>query len=366
MSALSALLHPSWLTLGTERHRSVLGIDMGASAVKVAEIQRSGKGWQLRFADCQPLPPQSIVDGQIKQPEQLLQALHAVLARHPQHSKAAAFSLSGPAVITKKIHLPPLSELELEDQIALEAEEYIPFEIQDVNLDFHILNRQNDSMEILLIACKRDLLESHAEIIRQAGLQPQVCDLDLLCLINGWQTFIRPSAPVPANSATLLVNLGASLLNIAVVGANDQPGYIRDYALGSRQLLQELKTRYDCSHEQAEQRLIMAESAPQHQADSAWQAEILPPFLEHLFQQVRQAIQFHKASAPEQAVGSIVLSGGCARLPLLRPLLAERLQLPVSLPNPFMNLTDQARASKLPCAPERFLVALGLALRGER
>ncbi|MBF0099200.1 MAG: type IV pilus assembly protein PilM, partial [Magnetococcales bacterium] len=319
-----------------------------------------------RFADCEPLPPQCIVDGQIKQPERLLQALQALLARHPQHSKTAAFSLSGPAVITKKIQLAALSELELEDQIALEAEEYIPFEIQDVNLDFHILNRQNDSMEILLIACKRELLESHADIIRQAGLQPQVCDLDLLCLINGWQTFIRPNEPTPANSATLLVNLGTTLLNIAVVSANGQPGYIRDHALGSRQLLQELKTRYDYSHEQAEQWLIMAESAPQHQADSAWQTEILPPFLEHLLQQVRQAIQFHKASAPEQTVGNLVLSGGCARLPLLRSLMAERLPIPVSLPNPFVNLTDHTRSGKLPCAPERFLVALGLALRGEQ
>ncbi|MBF0185619.1 MAG: type IV pilus assembly protein PilM [Magnetococcales bacterium] len=359
MFTLSTLLRRPWFAAAVP-HRPLVGIDIGASAVKVAEMERLGKGWRLRYADCHPLPPEAVNDGQIKQPDTVLQALQTLLDRHAQHSKNAAFSLSGSAVITKKIHMAPLSELELEEQIALEAEEYIPFEIQDVNLDFHIISRQDDNMEVLLVACKKELIESHAALIRQAGLQPLVCDLDLLALINAWQTF------VPGNPATMLVNMGASMLNVAIVSADGQPGYIRDHALGSRQMIQELQSRCECPFPAAEQLLIMTENPTQNQVVNTQRQEIIATFLEQLLQQLRQALQFYKAASPEQPVSRILLAGGAALLPAAATTLQERLQLPVTVWDPLAGLSPLAAASATPCAAPRYAIALGLALRGER
>ncbi|MBF0462070.1 MAG: type IV pilus assembly protein PilM [Magnetococcales bacterium] len=380
MFSLTGLLRPFRRPTpprSTVAHRPIVGLDIGSSAIKMAEIQRSGPRWNLLRCGLQPLPPDAVVDGQIKQPDTVTQAIQTLLTTHGVTTKQAAISLGGSSVITKKIQMASLTELELEDQIALEAEEYIPFDIDEVNLDFQILGQNNDTMEILLTACKRELIHGHTEVVRQAGLEPRVCDLDLFCLINAYQAFIQPYAAqtTPGLATVALVNLGATFLNIALVTHQGLPGYIRDHSLGSRQIVQEIKSRLDTTWAEAEQRLIMPEQTPQRHSEQAdWHAEIITPFLEQVVQQIRQAVSFHKTGNPDQPVTAIYLSGGAARLPQVDTLIQERMEIPVYIATPLANLTHRmgrgkqksATAPLIAPTDPRFLVALGLALRGER
>lgn len=380
MFSLSRLFQKTARPRVSRAHRPVVGLDIGSSAIKVAEIQRSGRQWSLLRCGVQPLPQEAVVDGQIKQPESVTQAIRDLLAANGITTKQVAISLGGSSVITKKIQMPLMTELDLEDQIAMEAEEYIPFDIEDVNLDFHILGQNNETMEILLTACKKNLILSHTEVVRQAGLEPQVCDLDLFCLINAYQTFIQPYAhPInPAEKSqgmVVLVNMGATLLNVAIMTDNGLPGYIRDHSLGGRQIVQEIKTRQAVSWAEAEQMLSMPGMEAQHHSESAlWQTELVIPFLEQVVQQIRQAVNFHKTSHPDHPVTALLLSGGCALLPSAAKVIADRMGLPVHLAEPFANVAHRWHRGKqespetarlLQMAP-RFMVALGLALRGDR
>lgn len=397
MFALPRLFQKSLQPRSSGAHHPVVGLDIGSSAIKLAELQRSGKQWTLLRCGMQPLPPEAVVDGQIKQPDSVTQAIRELLAANSVTTKQVAISLGGSSVITKKIQMPIMTELDLEDQVAMEAEEYIPFDIEDVNLDFHILGQNSETMEILLTACKKNLILSHTEVVRQAGLEPQVCDLDLLCLINAYQTFIqpyvKPSNPLLATNTitdaaavlatqeekgqgmVVLVNMGATLLNIAIMTDNGLLGYIRDHSLGGRQIVQEIKTRHVISWTEAEQMLSMPELGAQHHSESAvWQTELVIPFLEQVVQQIRQAVKFYKTGNPDHSVTAIWLSGGCALLPSAAKIIGERMELPVYLAEPFANLAHRWHRGKqespetarlLQMAP-RFMVALGLALRGER
>ncbi|MBF0160814.1 MAG: type IV pilus assembly protein PilM [Magnetococcales bacterium] len=395
MFSLSRLFHANRPAASPARHRPVVGLDIGSSAIKVAEIKRSGKQWQLLHCGMQPLAPDAVIDGHIKQPELVTQAIKEVLASSGITTQQTAISLSGTSVITKKIQMTRMTELDLEEQIALEAEEYIPFDIDDVHLDFQILSQQEESMEVLLTACKKEVIHNHTEVIRQAGLQPQVCDLDLFCLVNAYTAFVGPlektvSLQQPAERKTtlpkasarthdqpmetvVLVNLGATFLNIAMVTSQGLPGYIRDHALGCRQLIQEIQSRYDLSWAAAEQRLIMPEQEnPRHSASTDLRNEAINPFLEQVVQQIRQAISFHKTGTQEQPITAVCLSGGGALLANAAPFISEQLELPVQTAT-FANLTHprsrgkpgSGSASLIQQMAPRFMVALGLALRGD-
>ena len=396
MFSLSRLFRTNQSSQPSVRHRPVVGLDIGSSAIKVAEMQRSGNRWHLLHVGIQPLVPDAVVDGQIKQPELVTQAIKELLASSGITTKQTALSLGGASVITKKIQMASMTELDLEDQIALEAEEYIPFDIEEVHLDFQILSQQDEGMEVLLTACKKEVIHNHTEVIRQAGLQPQVCDLDLFCLINAYTTFVQPFIPagglrLPTTKTsnkttdsgdgssqemgtTVIVNLGAAFLNIAMITPHGLPGYIRDHALGGRQLIQEIKTRYDMSWAEAEQWLIVPEQSEKgHSVSVDLQTEAIAPFLEQVVQQIRQAISFHRTGNLEQPVTAICLAGGCALLTNAAAFIGERLELPVHTAEPFANLThrrsrgkqESEQAALLQHLGPRFMVALGLALRGD-
>lgn len=404
----------------------IIGLDIGSSSIKVAEIKPAGKQWHLLHCGIKPLPTDAVVDGQIRQADTVVQAIQDLIAETGITTKRAAISLGGPSVITKKIQLPIMTELDLEDQIVLEAEEYIPFDIEEVCLDFQTMGRGKETMDVLLIACKKELIDSHADVVRQAGLDPRICDLDLFCLSNAYQHFIqrdrahgpyaenRISARRPSRktltsptseegdgaegSAVVLLNLGSALLNIAILHENGIPGYIRDHAFGGRKIVQECQRHYNISQKEAETLPILATNMAQHRLQEAptqgqpppewvnFQTEIVHPFLEQLLQQVRQAIQFHKTGNPNQSIAGVWISGGCARLPHIGPFIEERLGVPTHMADPFSTLAtprnrwnlelnnpfkNNGKRSTLPLHPNlekmatQFMVALGLALRGD-
>ena len=391
----------------------IIGLDIGSSAIKIAELKPFGKKWKLLRCGAKPLPPEVVMNGQIKQAEIVIQTIKDLCMEMGITTKRSAISLGGPSVISKLIKVDRMTELDMEDQIALEAEAYIPFDIEDVFLDFQILGHDQDQMDVLLTACKKELLESHTDVVRQAGLEPHICDLDLFCLSNAYRLLLQPhllqvtqkkeppkkellqkttpKQTIRNPSAVMLVNLGAAFLNIVILHQDGMLGYMRDHSFGSRLLNQESLARYGIAWAEAEKLTIMAGNRAKHtspdtpspdiwtenQPTSAlvdFQGEIVNPFLDKLHQQIQQAIHFHKTGNPDHTITDLWISGGCALLPELTPFIHQKLVIPVHICQPLINLVpsykgnarQKATSKKMaPLAPQ-FMVALGLALRGDR
>ena len=315
------------------------------------------------------------MDGQIKQPEIVAHVIKNLLSEANITTKQAAISLGGPSVIIKKIQLTSMTELELEDQISLEAEEYIPFDIDEVYLDFQILSQDTEQMDVLLTACKKELINNHLETINQAGLIPKICDLDLFCIANAYQTFVQPKRVVTKNSeeeTIVLVNIGSSFLNITIL-QNGVPGYIRDHTPGCRHVIQECQQRYGISKIEAEQLPFIASQTGASTSELLdFQTEVITPFLEQVTQQIGQSISFHQSSNPNQPVTRVSLSGGGALFPNSVSFIHDRLDIPVDVADPLLQLANNTQkkgeSSIIPSLPQnaspRLMVALGLALRG--
>ncbi len=367
--------------LNLQSHQPIVGLDIGSSAVKAVEIKPSGKRWQLLRCGLKRLPPDVIEDGRIVEMDGAVQTITDLFSENGIKTRRVAISVSGPSVIIKKIQLSPMTELELEDQIALEAEEYIPFDIEDVHLDFQILGQDNESMDVLLTACKKELINSHLEAMERAGLQPKICDLDLFCIANAYESFLSPPAPKKKKSkkkspeedkvgvveTVALVNAGATSLNITIL-QDGLPAFTRDHAFGGNQLVHSCQSRYDISLEEAERLPFLDGDSEEMHRYGGYQTQIVVPFLEQMAQQIRQSIDFHKGGNPGFGTAKILLSGGCAMLPEAELIIGDK----IGIPTHKTDLLDRIQVPKnlqsslfAQGAGSRFMVALGLALRGD-
>ncbi|MBF0294117.1 MAG: type IV pilus assembly protein PilM [Magnetococcales bacterium] len=358
-------------------HKPTVGLDIGTTSIKAVELRRSGSGWNLHRIGVKPLPPKSVVGGKIKDKATVTQAIRDLWSEARFSGKRAAISVGGASVIIKKIQLPTMTELDLEDQISTEAEEHIPFDIDEVYLDFQILSHGAESMDVLLSACKKEVVDNRLEAPREAGLDPVLCDLDIFCVANAVETLClsgKKTQPIkkPAKGeklepspATMLVNAGHTHLNLAVT-VNGWPDFTRDHTFGGDKMIQEIIQAHDLSAEEAEHMLIHGRDARDRPWPAASREVVVHAFLEQLSNLVKQSLDFFNAGHPAQKVGELYLSGGCAMLPEAIPFLNRMLNLPVRTANPFARMTGHAGLRAL--GPERapeFLVAAGLALRGD-
>src|SRR5262245_12024519 len=217
---------------GLGKSKSVVGLDIGSSAVKAVELKAVGKGYRVAGVAIEPVPADAIVDGAIMDGGAVSAAIRRVFERKAFKTKDVAASLSGNAVIVKKISLPVMTEAELSESIHWEAEQYIPFDIQDVNLDYQILDRgtgpeSRGAMEVLLVAAKKEKIADYTDVITQAGCKPVVVDVDAFALQNACEV----NYDVNPNEVVVLVNAGASAVNINIV-CNGQSLFTRDISLG--------------------------------------------------------------------------------------------------------------------------------------
>ena len=206
-----------------------VGLDIGTSSIKVAHLKETGKGVQLLAFDTVMLPPDTIRDGVILHAPQLTQRVQDIFAINKIRQKQVAVSLSGHSVIIKKISLPEMTVAELEDSIQWEAEQYIPFDIKDVHVDFQIINPHagQGQMDVLLVAAKKAVIEEVAEVVRAAKLEPVCVDVDAFALFNAFEL----NFPVPRDETVALINVGASTININVI-AGGMTSFTRDITVG--------------------------------------------------------------------------------------------------------------------------------------
>ena len=367
------------MLLFSQKNKPIVGLDIGTTAIRAVEIRPAGKGWRLHRWATRPLPSDSMVDGKVLNKEKVVATLTALFEQNDFSTRRVALSVGGPSVIIKNIQLPFMTELDLEDQISLEAEEHIPFGIDDVNLDFQILNREQEHINVLLTACKKEVLDGHLQAVAEAGLTAVVCDLDLCSLINSYDAFVSPlpvavvekkkknskqaaekSAPP---SVVCLVNSGGSYLNVAIL-IGSIPTFIRDHSFGTRQFVQQLSQELEIPFVEAEPLLQGGETEQQKEL----LAELLPTFEGQLQGAISQSIDLYKNTNPKNPVTEIAISGTCALIPGLDARLGKAIDIPTKISNPLTTLKEGKGNGYQPLpssqAP-RYIIALGLALRGD-
>ncbi len=318
------------------KKKGVIGVDIGSSAVKLVELKASGKGgdeWQLLNIGIEPLPPEAIVDGAIMDSGAVIDAIQRLFQAQKIKTQDVATSVSGNAVIVKKISLPQMSTDELAESIHWEAEQYIPFDIQDVALDYEVIDGggSGGNMDVLLVAVKKDKISDYTSAITQAGKTPQIVDVDVFALQNCYEV----NYGVDAGRVVALLNIGASIMNINIIKGGTTI-FNRDIAVGGNQYTDAIQKDLNLSFDQAEalKRGERVEGAAPENLHPIIQA-----VSENIALEISKTFDFFRATSSEDRVDRIFLSGGTARIQGLQALLGEKFEGGVELLNPFNSVT---------------------------
>jgi type IV pilus assembly protein PilM len=348
---------------GLGKAKSIVGLDIGSSAVKAVELKAAGKAYKVTAIGIQPIPPDSIVDGAIIDGTAVADAIRRLFDNKAFKTKEVAASLSGNAVIVKKISLPVMTEAELAESIYWEAEQYIPFDIQDVNLDYQILDagRGPDSkgtMDVLLVAAKKEKIADYMGVISQAGRVPVVVDVDAFALQNAYET----NYGLEPNAVVVLLNAGASGININIL-SGDQSVFTRDISGGGNAYTEAVQKELNLPFESAEV-LKKGEAVDGVAFDEV--KPVLHAMTENVLLEIQKTFDFFKATASSDRIDRIVLSGGAARVDGFVRALDERFGAPVEAFDPFRKIGFEP--TRLGIAdPDAVVptaaVAVGLALR---
>lgn len=336
-----------------------MGLDIGSSSVKAVELKMAGRALRVAAYGTEPIPPDNIVDGAVIDGASVADAIRRLLDRVSPKTKEVVASLSGNAVIVKKIGLPMMTEEELGESIRWEAEQYIPFDIQDVNLDYQILERDagRGAMDVLLVAAKKEKIADYTGVISQAGRTPVVVDVDAFALQNAYEA----NYDIQPGAVAVLMNIGASGININIL-AGPTSVFTRDISIGGNAYTEAVQREFDLTYEQADQ-LKYGVAIDGLTPDDI--RPVLAAVSENVLLEIQKTFDFYRATASSDRLDRIMLSGGGAQLSGLQAALQERFGLPVEPLDPFRRVTfDEAKLGfSGAVAGPTAAVALGLALR---
>ncbi len=341
----------------------MIGVDISSSALKLVELSETGKGaYRLERYAVEPLAKDVVTDGNIANLDQVADALRRAHKRLGSRNRNIALALPAAMVITKKIIVPTgQTEEELELQVETEANQYIPFALDEVNLDFQILGpapNNADEVEVLIAASRKEKVEERVAIAEAAGLKPRVMDVESYATEEAFQ-MIAPSLPANGRDQNIaLVDIGAHVMHFYVL-RNNQILFSRDQAFGGNQLTHEIQRAFNLSPEEAESAKKNA-GLPEN-----YDADVLQPFMETLALEITRALQFFFTSTSYSQVDQVVLAGGCALVPGLDELVAKRAGVNAIVGNPFANMSvsDRIRPRQLAADAPVLLIGCGLALR---
>ena len=351
------------LDLFTPKAPPLFGLDISSSSVKMLEIVDGGKGgFRVERYAIEPLARDAVVDGNINNLEALIDAVKRGHKRLGTRTKHVAMAVPTGAVITKKIVVSAaLREAELEVQVEAEANQYIPFALEEVNLDFQVLGpspTSPDEQEVLIAATRKEKVEDRVVVAESAGLKPLVMDVESFAQQTALALVVQALPGGGKDQNIAVVDVGANVMNVTVL-RNDQSVYTREQAFGGNQLTQEIVSRYGMSPEEAEN------AKRSGGLPDDFEAEVLRPFMENLSTEVQRALQFFFTSTQYHSVDHILLAGGSAVIPGLDEVVNARAQVPTSIANPFtqMQTSPRVQLKRLMIDAPSLIVACGLAMR---
>jgi len=343
--------------------KAVVGLDIGSSAVKAVELKPSGKTYKVAAFASEAVPADSIVDGAIIDADAVVGTIKRLFDKTPAFkTKKVCASLSGNTVIVKKITLPVMTENELSESIYWEAEQYIPFDIQDVNLDYQILDPgtgagARGSMDVLLVAAKKENIADYTSVITQSGRTPIIVDVDAFALQNAYEV----NYGLDPSRVVVLLNAGASAININIL-QGDQSVFTRDISMGGNAYTEAVQKELDLPYESAEQ---LKKGIPVDGATFEEAQPVLRAVTENVLLEIQKTFDFFKATASSDQIDRIMLSGGGSRVDGFKEMVQERFNAPVEEFDPFRAVAWDAKklggdASEMAATAA---VAVGLALR---
>lgn len=351
------------LSIFNPKARPLIGLDISSSAVKMVELVANGKdGYRVERYTIEVLPKDAVSDGNIANLEAVVDCVRRAWKRMATSTRNVAMALPASAVITKKVVMPTgLREDELEVQVESEANQYIPFSIDEVNLDYQVVGpapSAPDELEVLIAASKKERVEDRVAVAEAAGLKAVVMDVESFAALSAYELIERQFPEGGNNQVVALVDAGSSVMKLTVL-RNGQQVYAREQAFGGGQLTQDIARHYGMSYEEAEA-AKRAGNLPE-----GYEAELLNPFMENLALEISRALQFFFTSTQFNQVDHLVLAGGCAVIPGIDEAVATRTQVNTIVANPFANmvLSDRVRAKSLLADSSALMVACGLALR---
>jgi type IV pilus assembly protein PilM len=306
----------------------LVGLDIGSSAVKMVELKDSSQGYFLNKFGLKPLPADVVVEGEVVDNAPVVEAIRHLRSELGIGAKEVASAIACKWAVIKKISLPPMSDFELEEQIIYEAEQHVPFDVEEVYLDYQPVEEfssDSEQMEVLLVAAKREFIELHRELLRAAGLNSVVVDVDVFALNNIYEVNYPPSDEVIA-----LVDLGASMMKVNII-ASGMSTFNREVPLGSTILSREIQNHFDISFDQAEavKKGGALEGIPAEEIET-----LVQNYTADLVSEVENSFEFFLATPFGQPVNAIYLTGGGSKVTDLIPLMSERTGLPVEMLNP--------------------------------
>lgn len=319
------------------KKKEVVGLDIGSHSIKLVEIKETGKGMELINFGVMPLKPEAVVDGAIMDASIIVDTIQNLIEVQKVKTKDVVTSVSGTSVIIKKIKLPFMTEEELAETIEFEAEQYIPFDISDVNIDFQILESEElleeegaDQMEVLIVAIKREKIDDYTNLILEAGMNPVIVDVDAFAIENSYEV----NYDLKEKEIVALVDIGAAVMNINIL-KNGLTSFTRDIFLGGNLYTQNIQKEFGITFEDAEAIKLGIEMEGISKEKTR---RTIERTTEEIFQEVNRSFEFFRSATGDDNIDQIVLSGGCTKIKGIDQFFSQRVNIPVEIVNPFKKI----------------------------
>ncbi len=342
---------------GKRKRTQVVGLDIGSSSVKAIEVKRVGSNYHLVGFGLVEIPSGVIEGGEIRNPAKVQAAISAALNQGNIETKDAVIGVSGGSVIAKRVKVPKMSQAELEESIRWEAEQHIPFDTDDVNLDFQIVGREGQEIEVMLVAVKKGRVESYVEVAEAAGLHVVVADADVFALENQYEV----NYPELKGEVVALVNVGAEVTNTNIIQRGNCV-YARDILFGGRQIVGALGRRLGIDPAQAEPLLRDPDAGGSFGSEVE---NVTDSVTQELGNEIQRTLDYFGTTGEHERISQILMGGGCALLPGLRERLTSQWGIEVGIMDPFRNVQAGGEHSmdEIKALGPRLAVVMGLATR---
>ncbi len=346
---------------GKRKSTPVLGLDISSTTVKLLELSHTGERYRVESYAVSSLPADAVIEKNVNDIEGVANAIRNVVNQSKTKVKHVAAAVAGSSVITKAIDMPAgISEDEMETQLTLEADQYIPYPLEEVAIDFEIQGALPDNetrVEVLLAACRRETIDTRVEAIETAELTAKIMDVEAYAMERAFG-LVRNQLDIEEDNTVAVVDIGAQMTTLSVL-SNGNTIYTREQLFGGKQLTDEIMRRYGLPVEEA------GLAKKQGGLPDDYEPEVLEPFKDAVVQQVARSLQFFFSSSQYNDVDYIVLAGGVSSMEGLSDMVQDKLGTPATVANPFADMAISARVNAVALSSDApaLMIACGLAMR---